>query len=336
MAKKMESTVRLRDQREKRRREFHPNTGAPRSKKARTGFFGFDSRQLEVQSMVLPGILLLIVFLYVPMYYLIIAFKRYDMVAGIWESQWVGLKYFREFVTSRKFLNVLRNTLAINILQQIFAFPAPIILAILLNELRNSTFKRVTQTISYLPHFVSWVIFGGLVIEVLSKQGIVNRLLQIVGLIEDPIFFMGVKEWFWFIAVFAGIAKSVGWGSIIYLAAISGIDPQLYDAAYVDGATRFQRIWYITIPSISGTIIILLILNISLLLNTSFDHIWMLQNPLNLEMSDTIEIYVYKVGLRNYRFSYATAVGLFQSAIAVILLVLANTISNKVSNKGIY
>jgi putative aldouronate transport system permease protein len=295
-----------------------------------------SGRQLQLQSMILPGLLLIIVFKYVPLYFLTIAFKRYDIVEGVFASPWVGFKYFIEFFSSRKFGQVLRNTLAINILQQIFAFPAPIILAILLNEIRNRKFKRITQTISYLPHFVSWVIFGGIVIKVLSLDGVFNDLLLGLGIVQEPVFFMGKKELFWFIAVFAGIAKSVGWGSIIYLAAITGIDPQLYDAAYVDGATRLQRIWYITVPSIAGTIIILLILNISWLLQTGFDQIWMLQNPLNYEVSDTIEIYVYKVGLRNFRFSYGTAVGMFKSVVAIILLVIANTISKSVSEKGIY
>jgi putative aldouronate transport system permease protein len=327
MPETMNSTIKFKDRLNKK----SGHTGQINKKP-----FKLNPRQMQLQSMVLPGLILLIIFMYVPLYFLLIAFKRYSPVAGVWESQWVGLKYFIDFMTSRKFSNVLRNTLAINLLQQVFAFPAPIILAILINEIRNTKFKRLTQTISYLPRFVSWVIFGGLVIEILSIDGIINHLLTGIGITDEPIFFMGKKEYFWFIAVFAGVAKSIGWGSIIYLAAISGIDPQLYDAAYVDGANRFQRIWHITLPSIAGTIVILLILNISLLLNTGFDQIWMLQNPYNVAMSDTIEVYVYKVGLRNFSFSYATAVGVFQSVVAVILLVLANTASRKISEHGIY
>jgi len=295
-----------------------------------------DKKQLQAQSMLWPGVIILFVFMYLPMYGVVIAFKDYNIISGFWQAPWIGFKYFKEFLSYDRFYRVLRNSLAINVLQLIFAFPAPIIFALLLNEIRHMAFRRLAQTVSYLPHFVSWVIFGGLIYVLLSPRGIVNDMLVGLGILKGPVLFMGRPGYFWFIAVSSGIAKNFGWGSIIYLAAIAGVDQELYDAAVVDGARRFQRMWHITLPAIQGTITIMLIFAVSRIMNTGFDHIWMLHNPLNLEMSETIEVYVYKVGLENFRFSYATAVGFMKSVVSLVLLWVANFISRRISEHGLY
>jgi putative aldouronate transport system permease protein len=293
--------------------------------------------QFALQSMVWPGLLLLLVFSYIPMYGILIAFKDYDLFLGIVDSPWAGMVHFREFITDANFMNVLRNTLAINVLVLIFGFPAPILFALFLNELTGMRFKRFVQTVSYLPHFVSWVVFGGLIMTVLSpSNGILNLLLQKLHLIQEPINFMGKLELFWFIMVGAEMLKGIGWGAIIYIAAIAGVDQELYEAAKIDGAGRFQRMWYITVPSIMGTIVIMLIFAVSSILNTGLEQILVMQNPLNLEVSETIDTYVYKVGLQQMRYSYSTAVGLAKSVVALILLFGANYLSRKISENSLF
>ena len=206
-----------------------------------------------------------------------------------------------------------------------------------MNEITNDKFKRFTQTVSYLPHFLSWVIYGGLIIKILSVEtGAVNNYLLKWGIIDEPIFFLGEPKYFWSIAVISALLKELGWSAILYLAAIAGVDQELYEAAIIDGAGRFKRMWHITLPSISGTIVILLIFAISGILSSGFDQIWMLQNPLNVDASEVIDTYVYKVGLQQMRFSYSTAVGLMRSVVAVILLLGANFVSNKITEKGIF
>ena len=203
-----------------------------------------------------------------------------------------------------------------------------------MNEITNDKFKRFTQTVSYLPHFLSWVIYGGLIIKILSVEtGAVNNYLLKWGIIDEPIFFLGEPKYFWSIAVISALLKELGWSAILYLAAIAGVDQELYEAAIIDGAGRFKRMWHITLPSISGTIVILLIFAISGILSSGFDQIWMLQNPLNVDASEVIDTYVYKVGLQQMRFSYSTAVGLMRSVVAVILLLGANFVSNKITEK---
>ncbi len=295
-----------------------------------------DKKQLEAQSMVWPGLIFLLIFSYIPMYGLIIAFKDFNLIDGYFGSPWVGLEFFKEFLSYPRFLQVLRNSLAINIMQLFFSFPVPIVFALLLNEIKNIGFKRVVQTVSYLPHFVSWVIFGGLVTVILDPKGIINFILTSLKVIDVPVLFLGKPEYFWTIVVFAGVAKGFGWGSIIYLAAISGVDQSLYDAATVDGAGRFMKMWHVTLPSIKGTIVILLIFNISGIVKTGFDQVWMLHNVLNQSTSETIEVYVYKMGLVNMRYSFATAVGLSQSVVSIILLMLSNAFSRKISGESLY
>jgi len=302
-----------------------------------TGRWQRFKSQFALQTMVWPGILFLLLFAYVPMYGILIAFKEYDLFLGVKDSPWVGFMHFREFLNDPNFLNVLRNTLAINLLGLALGFPAPIIFALFLNELNKKRFKRFVQTISYLPHFVSWVIFGGLVLTVLSpSNGILNLLLMSLHIIDEPINYIAKPNLFWIIMVSAEILKGIGWGAIIYIAAIAGVDQEMYDAAKIDGAGRFQRMWYVTLPAIMGTVVIMLIFAISSLLNTGFEQIMVMQNPLNLDVSETIDTYVYKVGLRQMRYSYSTAVGLAKSVVALILLIAANYISRKVTDNSLF
>lgn len=290
--------------------------------------------QLAIQSMVWPALIFLFVFAYLPMYGIVGAFREYNIVSGY--GEWVGLKYFKQFLTDPNLLNVTRNTLAINFLGLILGFPAPVILALFLNELKFTGFKRVAQTISYLPNFLSWVIFGGMVLEFLSENGAFSALLVHFGLLKHGINFMGRGEYFYIIFVIASIIKTMGYGSILYVAAIAGVDVELYEAATMDGCNRFQRMWYITIPSIMGTVVIMLIFQISAILNTGYEQILIFQNALNKPFSETIDTYVYMIGMQQQRFSYATAVGLLKSVIAVILLVGANKISKKLTEKSLF
>jgi putative aldouronate transport system permease protein len=290
--------------------------------------------------MILPGVIFILVFTFIPLYGVLIAFKDYSIVTGIggiFSADWVGLANFREFVTDINFWNMLRNTLGINLLGLIITFPITILFALMLNELTSQRFKKLTQTVTYLPHFISWSIFGGLIINILSpSSGVVNYVLMQLGIISEPIHFLGEKDYFWLLIVLTNLVKELGWGAILYLAAIAGIDQEMYEAAYMDGATRFQRIWHITLPSITGTIVILLVFAISNILNSGFDQFFVLQNPLNIDASEVIDTYVYKVGLREFRMEYATAVGLMKTVIAVILLYLANFSAKKITGKGIF
>lgn len=271
------------------------------------------------------------------MYGVVIAFKDYDLFQGIMGSSWAGFTHFKEFFNDPLLGNVIRNTLVINGLGLLIGFPAPIIFALLLNEVTNKKFKSIVQSISYLPHFVSWVIFGGLILTMLSpSNGIINYLLTSLGILDDAVNFIGQENYFWFILVGAEMLKGLGWGAIIYIAAISGVDPGLYEAATIDGAGRFQKIRYITIPTIMGTVVIMFIFAVSAMLNTGIEQILVMQNPLNLSTSETLDTYVYKTGLQQMRYSYSTAVGLAKSVIAVILLILANYLSKKMTDNSLF
>ena len=250
--------------------------------------------QLQLQSMVMLGILFLLVFAYIPMLFVVIAFQDFNIVKGIEGSPWVGLKYFRNIFTDSSFFNVMRNTFGINLLGLAIGFPAPILLALLLNELQNERFKRFVQTSSYLPYFFSWAVYGGIVLNFLSPSvGMINGLLKALGVIDKGINFIGTPEYFWWIVVISGLVKGIGFSSIIYLAAIAGVDQEMSEAAKVDGANRFQVICHITIPSILGTIVIMLILAVAGILNTGPEQILVLQNVMNLKTSETLDTYVY-------------------------------------------
>jgi putative aldouronate transport system permease protein len=296
--------------------------------------------QLDLQSMILPGFAAMIVFHFLPLFGLVIAFKDYQIISGLegfFTSEWVGLKHFAAFFTDPKSGQVILNTVAMSFLGIAVRFPIIIAFALFLNEIQNMTFKRTVQTVSYLPHFISWVIFGGLVLRLLSPEsGVINELLIALGVIDEPLFFVGEPSYFWFLAVLSNLAKEIGWSAILYLAAMAGISPHLYEAATVDGANRFQKMWHITLPGIKGTIVILLLLAFANFIRESFDQIWVLQNPLNVQRSEIISTYVFKIGIMQMRFSYAAAVGLFQSVTAVTMLVVANWFSNRVVGKGLF
>ncbi len=287
--------------------------------------------------MILPGVIFLLIFEYFTYYGMLIAFQDYNVVRGFFSSPWVGFKHFKFLFSDPNMFLVLKNSLAINLLQLIFAFPAPIIFALLINEVPSLPFKKATQTISYLPHFVSWVIFGGMIIKLLSPdEGAINEILMALGILKEPVLFMAKPEYFWFIVVLAGIIKGTGWGSILYIAAISGVDTELYDAATVDGAGRFAKMRYVTLPSISLTIMIMLIFEISRILNTGFDRIWIFQNFLNISTSEVFETYTYKIGIEKLKFSYGTAVGLTKSVVSVVLLTCANFASRKLTENSLF
>lgn len=293
-------------------------------------------KQWDIQLMVWPGILLIFVFAYLPMYGILIAFMDYNIFTGgdIWANPWVGFKHFQMFFDSPEFYNVMRNTIVISLLKFIIGFPAPIILALMLNEIRHMMFKRIVQTITYLPHFMSWVIVAGLVMSLLSTEnGSVNMLLKSINLIDEPINFLSISEYFWSILISANVWKEIGFGSIVYLAAIAGVDQHMYEAADIDGASKFKQIYLITIPTIMPVIIIFMILSIGRLLDAGFEDILLLaNNPVLRPVSDVIETYVYRVGLSNFRYSYAAAVGLFKAVISVGLLTMANYLARRSGN----
>lgn len=286
------------------------------------------------------GFVFLLVFNYAPMFGIALAFKKGDYVIdikdAIFNSDSAGLENFAKFLADPEFKDVVINTLGMNVLSLIITFPAPIIFALLINEVKNKAFKRVTQTVSYFPFFLSWIVFGGIILNMLDSQtGIVNDILVSLKLVEEPINF-GKSEYFWGLIIVTGLIKGVGWGSIIYLAAIAGIDKSMYEAADIDGANRWSKMLFITLPSILPTITVYLILAVSGILNSGFDQIWIFRNQMNLDRSEVIDTYVYQYGILKKRHSYATAIGLVKSLVAFVLLIFSNTLSKKLTGRGIY
>lgn len=292
--------------------------------------------QKQLQIMAILGAVWMFIFCYVPMYGIIIAFKDFNIVRPISEAPWVGLKHFIDFLSDDRLSLVLQNTIGISLLKLLICFPLPIIFALLLNELTSTKFKRFVQTVSYLPHFLSWVILGGIMVTWLSDVGIVNNILMGLGIIKEPISYMAEPTYFWGIAVGSDLWKEMGWSAIIYLAAISGVDPELYEVARIDGASRFSRMWNITLPCIKGTIAVLFILAVAGLLNTNFDQVLVLGNAANREASEVLDMYVYNKGIGGARYSYATAIGLVKSVISFVLLWGANKFSKIMTGQGIY
>lgn len=290
--------------------------------------------QFDIQMMVIPGLLFIFVFNYIPMYGVLMAFQDYDIFKGMMGSTWVGLKHFEMFFSDPRFMEIMRNTFIISGLKILICFPAPIILALMLNEVKNMAFKRTVQTITYLPHFLSWVIVAGFAMSILSTDnGSLNIALEKAGLIDEPISFLSIPEYFWTIIVSTNLWKSIGFASIVYIAAIAGVDPQLYEAAALDGASRFKQIFLITIPSITPIIIIFFILEVGNLLNAGFEDLLILGDSAILRsVSDVIDTYVYRVGIGSGRYSYSTAIGLFKAVISVGLLTLANFIARRTGN----
>lgn len=282
-----------------------------------------------------PVLIWYAVFHYGPMYGIQLAFKDFYVMKGIGESPWVGFKHFHYiFYMSPDFWKIIRNTLQISFYQILFGFPAPIILALLFNEVRLMFFKKVAQTISYLPHFLSWIVLGGIMITLLSPEnGVVNYFVELLGF--KPIYFLGNESWFRFTLIVSAIWKEVGWGMIIYLAALAGVDQQLYEAAVIDGANRWKQTLHITLPSILPVITILLILRVGGILDAGFDQIFTLYSPAVYDVADVLDTYVYRVGLQNAQFSLTTAVGLFKNVVALILVLSTNYIVKKMGQEGI-
>ncbi|NMO95251.1 sugar ABC transporter permease [Paenibacillus lemnae] len=285
--------------------------------------------------MILPGVVFFIIFKYIPLMGSIIAFQDYNVFKGIWDSSFVGLKHFDNLFAYPEFYRVLKNTILISLYKIIFGFPAPIILALLLNEIRKMAFKRTIQTVIYLPHFLSWVIVGGLVINLLSPNyGILNELLRYFGF--EPIFFLQEPGYFRSIIVVSGIWKEVGWSTIIFLAALAGVNPDLYEAAEMDGAGRLRKAISVTLPSIMPTVVVLLLLRIGDFLDLGFEQVYMLLNPLVKSTGEIIDTYIYEVGLLGAQFSYTTAIGIFKSIVGLILIVGANELSKRYTDHSIY
>lgn len=289
--------------------------------------------------LILPGLLYFVIFRYIPMVGLVIAFKDYKITRGFFGSEWVGLKHFIDFFSSRTSAQLIRNTLLLNLYTFIFGFPVPIIFAIFLSELKSNSYRKSLQTMSYLPYFISNVIVVGIVFLMLDYNSGVFNILREKLFNASKINFLAEPKYFRTIYVVTSIWKSFGWSAVIYLAAIVGINPELYEAATIDGATRFQRIWFITIPSIRGTITTLLILNLGQMMTVGFEMVYLLYNPLTYSVSDVIATYVYRKGILSVsglpKFSYATAVGFFQSVVNMVFLVGANKLSKKIQGYGI-
>ncbi|QHT61852.1 sugar ABC transporter permease [Paenibacillus lycopersici] len=283
----------------------------------------------------LPAFIWYLVFSYYPMYGILIAFKDFKYNLGILGSPWEGLRFFKQFLNDSSFYSVLHNTLSISALKLLFGFPAPLVLALMLNAVMHGKIKRIFQTISYLPHFVSWVVVVTLMQKILSPNvGLVNDIREHMGL--KPIFFMGMPSLFYPLVVLSDIWKGIGWGSIIYLAALTNIDPHLYEAADMDGAGRWSKLFKITLPTLTPTIGILLIFSLSGILNAGFDQIWLMQTPATLSVSEILDTYVLKTGLQQGQFAYSTAIGLFKSVISLFLIVIVNKVSKKVSDVSLW
>lgn len=289
----------------------------------------------DLYVLLIPGLIFLLIFKYAPMYGIIIAFKDFNIFEGMAASPWVGLEHFERLFRSRDFAVVFRNTLIISIYKIIFLFPLPIIMAILMNEIKNMIFKRSIQTIVYLPHFLSWVIVSGLFIDVLSTNGgIVNRIIESFG--GEPIAFLMEPEWFRSVLITSAGWKEVGWSMIVYLAAIAGIDPQLYEAAKMDGAGRFRQIWHITVPGLVPIILLMFILRLGNILEAGTEQILVMYNPIVYEVADVIGTYVYRMGLGQQDYSFSTAVGLFDSVVGFFLIITGNYLSRKYLHRGIW
>ncbi len=284
--------------------------------------------------MMLPGLLYFIIFRYLPMFGLVIAFKDYNIFKGIWASDWVGLENFIDVFDSKDFWTVMGNTLRISFTKILIGFPVPIILAILLNELRSVKFKKTVQTLLYLPHFLSWVVIGGLMANLFSPVfGLAGEFFRATGI--APVNLLAQKSSIFWMVIFSDIWKESGWGTIIFLAALTQVDPSLYEAARMDGANKLKQVLHITLPAISGIIVLMLILRIGKLMNAGFEQILVLQNPLTMEVIDIFDTYVYREGLGRGEYSFASTIDLFKSVVALVLVTSADKISKWLGEEGL-
>lgn len=290
------------------------------------------NRQLYI--LAIPVVLFYLIFCYFPMVGIVIAFKNYNVAEGIFAGEWIGLKNFRDFFSSVYFTRTLRNTILISLYDLLYGFPAPVILALLINELRGKVFKRVVQTVTYLPHFISMVVICGMIVDFFGTEGILTKVIVALG--GKQMNYVGSAAHFRSIYVGTNIWQSVGWNSIIYLAALAGIDQQLYEAAVIDGAGRLRQAWHVTLPGILPTVVIMLILRIGQLLSVGYEKIILLYGPATYETADIISSYVYRMGLSGGRYGFSTAVGLFQSVINLALLLFANFFSKRLTDTSLF
>lgn len=292
-------------------------------------------KNYELYLMVIPAVLLVMVFSYAPMYGIQLAFKDYSARAGIFGSKWVGLKHIRTFFESPYFFRLLWNTLSINIYSLIWGFWVPIVIALIINEITCNVYKKTIQTIICAPHFISTVVMVGMIFLFTNEsRGLINNIISVFGFERIP--FMAKEEWFRTVYIASGIWQGAGWSSIIYIAALSGVDTEMHEAAIIDGATRMQRIWHINIPAIKPTIIILLLMNMGSMLTVGFEKVFLMQLPLNLDVSEVISTYTYKIAFEGGSFSYSTAIGLFLNIINLILLTVFNKTANSLTGTSLW
>ena len=303
--------------------------------KHKESFFSYVMKNKWLYIFLASGLSYVFIFGYVPLYGIVVAFQNFSPVKGFFHSQWVGTQNFQYLFHSADFLNVFKNSILISLYRIAWGFPAPIILALMLNEVRRLRFKRTLQTVVYLPHFISWVVLACMVTNFLAPSGgLVNNVIVALG--GEPISFLTNVKYFRSVLVFSDIYKEVGWGTIIYLAAMTGIDPGLYEAAVIDGASRFQRIRNITLPGISTTIVVLLVLRMGSVLKNGFEQVFLLYGPLVYQVADVFETFSYRTGLLEGRFSYATAVSLFQSVVGFVMIVACNKLSRKINDNSLW
>lgn len=310
-------------------------------KPARRKGYNWHRFNWQIFLMAMAGVAFLLIFAYIPMVGVAMAFKNLDysmnVMKDLMTKPWVGFENFIKFIQDAQFKTVMMNTLSLGVLELVITFPIPIFFALMLNELRSSKLKRVIQTTTYFPHFISWVVYGGIVSALLTSDGgLINNLLMDLNIMNKPVNFLSESQYFYAIVIISSAIKGTGWGSVVYVAAIAGVDQAIYEAARIDGANRWQCAFQVTLPSIAPTITVLLLLAISGVLGSGFDRIYMLQNPLNLVRSEVLDTFVYKMGISSRRFSYTTAIGLFRSVLAVILLGGGNLLSKKWTGNGLF
>lgn len=305
-----------------------------RPEKSHGGLWTRIKQNADVYLLFLPTLVFYFIFRYMPMFGNLIAFQDYSLMRGVFGSEWVGFEHFKNFLTNYKFFELLRNTIMISGLSLIIGFPLPIIFALLLNETKNLRFKKVVQTITYMPHFLSSVIVVGILMTFVSSEGVINAVLGFFG--KDPIQFMTTPKYFPWIYTVTDIWQQLGWNSIIYVAAIAGVDQELYEAASVDGAGRFRKIWNVTLPSILPTIVVILVMSVGKMLTVGYEKIILMYNPTIYETADVISTYVYRKGLLEADYGFSTAVSMFNSICNCILLFVANFASKKISGEGLW
>ncbi|MDE6838308.1 MAG: ABC transporter permease subunit, partial [Acutalibacter sp.] len=292
-------------------------------------------KNLSLYLLLLPGVVYLIIFKYIPIGVLVMAFQDFNIFAGFFGSEWVGLAQFRKLFASPDFYRIFRNTLLVNTYKIVFVFPLPVMLAIMLNEIRCTPLKKVSQTVVYLPHFLSWIIVSGLFMNILSPSGgMVNQIITALG--GEPVFFMSDNRWFRTVLVVTDAWKEMGWSAIVYIAAIAGVEQELYEAATVDGAGKLRQIWHVTLPGIVSTIVLMFILKLGSIMSGGFDQVLTMYNASVYETGDIIQTYVYRIGLGKMQYSFSSAVGMFNSVIGLALTVAGNTVSKRLTGRSIW